>query len=144
MKPRMLRMGLVGLVVVSIGLAWWSCDQWTTEAIVTWVEGLGVWGPLVFMGVYCLAPALFFPGAVLTSSHLRELGLQQVLTWRERPWLGTPRGSVSGVIAFLAGRLTISPPPVGGPRPPGVPATSPATAPTVLRQAFPCRLVRSR
>jgi uncharacterized membrane protein YdjX (TVP38/TMEM64 family) len=66
MKPHVLRIGLVVLLAVGIGLAWWSRDQWTAEAIVAWVEGLGVWGPLVFVGVYSLAPALFVPGAVLT------------------------------------------------------------------------------
>jgi uncharacterized membrane protein YdjX (TVP38/TMEM64 family) len=66
MKARALRIGLVGLLAVGIGLAWWFRDQWTAEAIVAWVEGLGVWGPLVFVGVYCLAPALLVPGAVLT------------------------------------------------------------------------------
>ena len=66
MKPHVLRIGLVVLLVVSSGLAWWFRDQWTTETIVAWVEGLGVWGPLVFVGVYGLAPALFVPGAVLT------------------------------------------------------------------------------
>ena len=66
MKARVLRMGLGVLLAVGIGLAWWSRDQWTAEAIAAWVEGLGVWGPLVFVGVYCLAPALFVPGAVLT------------------------------------------------------------------------------
>jgi uncharacterized membrane protein YdjX (TVP38/TMEM64 family) len=66
MSQRVLRISLVVLLAVSIGLAWWSRDQWTTEAIVAWMAGLGVWGPLVFVGVYCLAPALFFPGAILT------------------------------------------------------------------------------
>jgi uncharacterized membrane protein YdjX (TVP38/TMEM64 family) len=66
MKARVLRIGLVGLLAVGIGLAWWCRDQWTAEAIVAWMEGLGVWGPLVFVGVYCLAPALFVPGAALT------------------------------------------------------------------------------
>jgi uncharacterized membrane protein YdjX (TVP38/TMEM64 family) len=66
MKPRVLRIGLVGLLAIGSGLAWWTRDQWTAEAVVAWVEGLGVWGPLVFVGVYCLAPALFVPGAALT------------------------------------------------------------------------------
>jgi uncharacterized membrane protein YdjX (TVP38/TMEM64 family) len=66
MKPHVLRMGLVGLLAVGIGLAWWFRDQWTAEAMVAWVEGLGVWGPLVFVGIYGLAPALCVPGAVLT------------------------------------------------------------------------------
>ncbi len=66
MKARALRIGLVGLLAVGIGLAWWSRNTWTAEAIVAWVEGLGVWGPLVFVGIYGLAPALCVPGAVLT------------------------------------------------------------------------------
>ena len=53
MNQRVLRISLVVLLAVSIGLAWWSRDQWTTEAIVAWVAGLGVWGPLVFVGETC-------------------------------------------------------------------------------------------
>lgn len=33
MKPRVLRIGLVLLLAVGSGLAWWSRDQWTAEAI---------------------------------------------------------------------------------------------------------------
>jgi uncharacterized membrane protein YdjX (TVP38/TMEM64 family) len=66
MKPHVLRIGLVGLLTVGIGLAWWSRDTLTTETIVTWVAGLGIWGPLVFVAIYSLAPVLFVPGSVLT------------------------------------------------------------------------------
>ncbi len=66
MKRRALRIGLAVLLAVGMGLAWWSRDTWTAEAIVAWVEGLGVWGPLIFVGIYSLAPALCVPGAVLT------------------------------------------------------------------------------
>jgi uncharacterized membrane protein YdjX (TVP38/TMEM64 family) len=66
MSPRVVRSGVMGLLAVGIGLAWWTHDQWTVEAITAWVERLGLWGPLGFVGVYGLAPALFFPGAVLT------------------------------------------------------------------------------
>jgi uncharacterized membrane protein YdjX (TVP38/TMEM64 family) len=66
MSRRVLRIGLVVLLVGGLGLGWWSRDTVTPAAVVAWVEGLGVWGPLVFVGIYCLAPALFVPGAVLT------------------------------------------------------------------------------
>lgn len=66
MKPCVLRIGLAALLTVGIGLAWWARHTLTTEAIVAWVEALGVWGPLVFVGLYGLAPALFVPGSVLT------------------------------------------------------------------------------
>ncbi len=32
----------------------------------TWIEGFGVWGPLVYMLVYAVAPSLMFPGIPLT------------------------------------------------------------------------------
>jgi uncharacterized membrane protein YdjX (TVP38/TMEM64 family) len=66
MKSYMLRIVLVLLLMVGIGLTWWSRGTLTTETIVAWVEGLGVWGPLVFVGIYGLAPVLFVPGSVLT------------------------------------------------------------------------------
>jgi len=66
MNPHVLRMSLVLLLVAGIALAWWSRDTLTTAALVAWVERLGVWGPLVFVGIYCLAPALFVPGSMLT------------------------------------------------------------------------------
>jgi uncharacterized membrane protein YdjX (TVP38/TMEM64 family) len=66
MKARALRIGLVVLLAFGMGLAWRFRDTWTAEAIVAGVESLGVWGPLMFVGMYCLAPALFVPGSVLT------------------------------------------------------------------------------
>jgi hypothetical protein len=66
MSQRVLRISLVVVLVGGIGLAWWARDTVTPAAVAGWVEGLGIWGPLVFVGVYGLAPALFVPGAVLT------------------------------------------------------------------------------
>lgn len=98
MKPQVLRIGLVGLLAVGIGLAWWCRDQWTAEAIGVWVEGLGVWEPLVFVGVYCLAPALFFPGVVLTLAGGALFG----------PMLGAllslAGATVGATVAFLIAR----------------------------------------
>jgi uncharacterized membrane protein YdjX (TVP38/TMEM64 family) len=98
MKPRVLRIGLGVLLAVGIGLAWWSRDQWTAQAIVAWVEGLGVWGPLVFVGVYGLAPALFFPGAMLTLAGGALFGpLAGAL-------LSLARATVGAMAAFLIAR----------------------------------------
>jgi uncharacterized membrane protein YdjX (TVP38/TMEM64 family) len=62
----MLRLGLFGLLGVGIALAWLHRDSLTAETVAAWVERLGVWGPLVFVGLYGVAPALLVPGAVLT------------------------------------------------------------------------------
>jgi sterol desaturase/sphingolipid hydroxylase (fatty acid hydroxylase superfamily) len=53
----LLSLGYKATVVVLLG---------AVPSIVAWVEGLGVWGLLVFVGIYSLAPSLFFPGVVLT------------------------------------------------------------------------------
>jgi uncharacterized membrane protein YdjX (TVP38/TMEM64 family) len=66
--------------------------------VVAWVEGLGVWGPLVFVGVYGLAPALFLPGAVLTLAGGALFG----------PLLGAllslAGATVGATVAFLIAR----------------------------------------
>jgi uncharacterized membrane protein YdjX (TVP38/TMEM64 family) len=98
MNPRALRTGLVVLLTVGIGLVWWCRDTLTTEAIVAWVEGLGVWGPLVFMGIYGLAPALFVPGAVLTLAGGALFG---PLTGALLSLLGA---TVGATVAFLLAR----------------------------------------
>lgn len=66
MKTHLLRLGLFLFLAVSIGLAWLNREQFAPEAIENWVGLLGFWGPLGFVGIYCLAPALFLPGSVLT------------------------------------------------------------------------------
>ncbi len=66
MKSHVLRLGVALLLVVGIGLSWLYRDQFAPAGIEAWLEQLGVWGPLVFVGCYTLAPALFLPGSVLT------------------------------------------------------------------------------
>ena len=41
-------------------------QQFDADALQAWLEGTGVAAPLVFMGIYTLAPLLFMPGSVMT------------------------------------------------------------------------------
>lgn len=41
-------------------------SQAALNGLLTWIEGLGPAGPLVFIGVYILASVLFIPGSILT------------------------------------------------------------------------------
>jgi uncharacterized membrane protein YdjX (TVP38/TMEM64 family) len=50
MSQRVLRISLVVLLAGGIGLVWWFRDTVTPATVAAWVEGLGVWGPLVFVG----------------------------------------------------------------------------------------------
>lgn len=36
------------------------------EALRSWIEGFGVWGPLVYIAIYSIAPSLMLPGLPLT------------------------------------------------------------------------------
>lgn len=42
-----------------------------------WVQGLGVWGPMAFIGGYVLAAVLFIPGSLLTLAGGAIFGLTQ-------------------------------------------------------------------
>lgn len=41
-------------------------EQFDTATLAAWLEGAGIAAPLVFMGMYTLAPVVFMPGSVLT------------------------------------------------------------------------------
>lgn len=49
------------------------------QEFATWVDGLGAWGPLVFMGGYALAVVAFVPGSVLTLAAGAIFGLTGAL-----------------------------------------------------------------
>ncbi len=66
MNTRLSRLGLLVFLAVAIALAWLNRDQLTAEAVSAWVERSGMWGPVVFIGIYVVAPALFLPGSILT------------------------------------------------------------------------------
>lgn len=66
MKSQGARVGILLLVALGIGLSWFYRSQFAPEAVESGLARLGIWGPVVFVGIYTLAPALFLPGSVLT------------------------------------------------------------------------------
>ena len=60
------RAALAILLVAAVALAWRNRAAFTREAVESYLRGLGGWGPVVFLGIYTVAPALLFPGSVLT------------------------------------------------------------------------------
>ncbi len=45
------------------------------DALSAWIEGLGVWAPAVYAGIYALAAVLFVPGSALTIASGALFGL---------------------------------------------------------------------
>lgn len=68
------------------------------EAMKSWIDGLGYWGPVALGVIYIIATILFFPGAILTLVAGALFGL----------WVGLAVVSVSSTIgaalAFLIAR----------------------------------------
>lgn len=71
------------------------------DALRTWVEQLGVWGPLAYVLVYVLATIFMLPASLLTIAAGTIFGL----------WLGTAVVSVGSTVgaacAFLIGRYLL-------------------------------------
>jgi len=64
----------------------------------TWVEGLGVWGPLVFIAGYALATVAFVPGSLLTLGAGAIFGLAMGVVYV------FIAASIGATLAFLVSR----------------------------------------
>lgn len=72
---RWIRIGVLAAVAVA---AIWLLRSQGAELVAKlpgWVEGLGVWGPIAFIGGYALAAVAFVPGSVLTLAAGPLFGL---------------------------------------------------------------------
>ena len=98
MKTYLPRVGLLLLLAVGVVLAWLNRGALTDEALSAQLGGLGSWAWLMFLGIYCVAPALFLPGSVLTLAGGALFG---PIPGALLSLLGS---TVGGTVAFLIGR----------------------------------------
>ena len=67
---------LAGLLLAAAALAtWYLSTVITPQEIQTALEGLGIWAPLAYMGLFVVLPAFFFPVAVLALAGGLLFGL---------------------------------------------------------------------
>jgi len=66
MKSKLLRFGLLAILIVAIGIAISYRDQVDAAALEAWLDGAGAAGPVLFILIYAAAAVLFLPGSVLT------------------------------------------------------------------------------
>ena len=67
MNPqRLARAVLLAVLLGAIVIAYFYRAHLNATALEDWVKDAGVWGPLIFIGLYILATVLFLPGSALT------------------------------------------------------------------------------
>lgn len=102
MKSKLLRLGLLLLVVAGIALAIAYRDRFDATALEQWVAGAGAAGPIVFMLIYAIGTVFFLPGSVLTLAGGAIFG----------PVLGTfynlTGATLGATIAFVIARYLAS------------------------------------
>jgi uncharacterized membrane protein YdjX (TVP38/TMEM64 family) len=86
------------LIVALVGAAALFDLQQVMHEALAWISGLGVLGPILFVGLYCLACVLSFPGSILTLGAGAVFGMTT-------GFIAVSIGSTLGATcAFLIGR----------------------------------------
>ena len=89
----------LGFTAVALVLLFRTFDaKARMQAALDWIEGLGYWGPVVFILVYIAATVALLPGSILTLGAGALFGLPKGFIW-------VSLGSVLGATAaFIVGR----------------------------------------
>jgi uncharacterized membrane protein YdjX (TVP38/TMEM64 family) len=102
MGSKLVRVGVLLLLVAGIALAVLFRDRFDVLALERWIQDAGIWAPLLFMAVYAAAAVLFLPGSVLTLAGGALFG----------PVLGTfynlTGATIGATLAFLIARYLAS------------------------------------
>jgi uncharacterized membrane protein YdjX (TVP38/TMEM64 family) len=85
-------------LVALIGAIQYFRVQDLLQQALDWVQGLGMWAPLLFVGLYALACVLLVPGSVLTLGAGAVFGLGRGAVYAS---MGATLGATA---AFLVGR----------------------------------------
>lgn len=93
-----IRLALAAVVLAAAVFGYIYRDNLTREGVQAFIEGFGVWAPLVFMAVYLAATVLFLPGSVFTLAGGALFGV----------WEGTAYSlggaTLGATVAFLVAR----------------------------------------
>ncbi len=59
---------IVVAAVLAAAVAWTlvNRDRIDADALEGWIQGFGIWGPALFIGLYALATVLFLPGSIFS------------------------------------------------------------------------------
>ncbi|MCK4866965.1 MAG: TVP38/TMEM64 family protein [Alphaproteobacteria bacterium] len=95
---------IVVAAVLAAAVAWTlvNRDRIDADALEGWIQGFGIWGPALFIGLYALATVLFLPGSIFSLAGGMLFG----------PVWGTlynlTGATIGATIAFLIARYLAS------------------------------------
>ena len=89
---------VIGIVAIVFLIYWGKAAGAYLHSFALWVEGLGVWGPVVFILGYLVATVAFVPGLILTLAAGAIFGLARGVAY---VFVGAALGSAA---AFLVAR----------------------------------------
>lgn len=84
-------------VILFAGFKFLPVDEWI-EDIRTWIDSLGPWGPVAFIGIYVVATVFLLPGAALTPAAGFLFGLGWGTLWT------IIASNIGANVAFIVGR----------------------------------------
>jgi len=88
----------LGAVVLVLAAARYFRVQDLLKQALDWVEQLGPWGPMLFIGIYIVSAVLLIPGSVLTLGAGAVFGLLKGIA------LVSLASTLAATLAFLIGR----------------------------------------
>ena len=72
---------LVGVAALGLLIGLGRFAGASVPQFAAWVEGLGLWGPVAFVGAYAVATVAFVPGSLLTLAAGAIFGLAEGTLW---------------------------------------------------------------
>ncbi|MBI5444904.1 MAG: TVP38/TMEM64 family protein [Deltaproteobacteria bacterium] len=97
-SPKLKLLLVVVAVVAALGAARYFHAQELLRSALAWIEGLGPWGAVLFIGLYIVACVLLLPGSILT------LGAGVVFGVVKGSAIVSVAGTLGATAAFLVGR----------------------------------------
>jgi uncharacterized membrane protein YdjX (TVP38/TMEM64 family) len=97
-RPALKAVLAAAAVILLLAAAKYVHVQELLKSALAWITGLGMWGPVIFIGIYILACVLFIPGAILT------LGAGVIFGVVKGSVIVSIAATLGATCAFLAGR----------------------------------------
>ncbi len=86
-------------IAAMLGIGWWLEAPRHLQTALTWVDGLGFWGPVVYVGLYIAICVFMIPGSILTLGAGAVFGVLRGFVYT------SIASTIGATVAFVLGRF---------------------------------------